>query len=78
MIVRQYTRFDTEEPYDYIRYDDLANNNEIIKHSGNFKIPFKTILWPYNGGTSKIRFSFYSDGADEKSGVYLTLSCFWE
>ena len=81
MIVWKYTKFHTEEPNDYIRYDDLANNNEIIKISGNSDYsdyyPFRTMLWEHYGGTSKIRFSFYSDGADEERGVSLKLSCLY-
>ena len=93
MTLGQYTKFETEEKYDYMLYEDLAKNNDRIQHDGNTGfddsssddddddddkiISEKTILWRDNGGTSKIRFSFHSDGGEEDRGVSLKLSCFY-
>ena len=87
MIVWQYTKFDTEKNYDYIRYDDLANDNEHIQLSGNSYYDSDsddydddsepTILWEDKGGTSKIRFRFHSDGGDQDRGVSFKLSCLY-
>ena len=81
MTLGQYTKFKTEEKYDYMLYEDLAKNNDRIQHDGNtyYRIDFpqKLIFWGDNGGTSKIRFSFHSDGGEEDRGVSLKLSCFY-
>ena len=95
MTLGQYKKFETEEKYDYMLYEDLAKNNDRIQHDGNTYYDDsssdddddddddddiseggqKTILWGDNGGTSKIRFSFHSDGGEEDRGVSLRLSC---
>ena len=90
MTLGQYKKFETEEKYDYMRYEDLAKNNDRIQHDGNTyyddsssddddddDISEKLIFWGDNGGTSKIRFSFHSDGGEEDRGVSLKLSCFY-
>jgi len=87
-VMYQYKKFETEEKYDYMRYEDLAKNNDRIQHDGNTyyddsssddddDISEKLIFWGENGGTSKIRFSFHSDSGEEDRGVSLKLSCFY-
>jgi len=90
MTVRKYEKFETEEKYDYMRYEDLAKNNDRIQHTGNSVYDDSSsdddddddifgpkILWEDNGGTSKIRFSFHSDSGEQDRGVTLKLSCLY-
>ena len=90
MTFRKYEKFETEEKYDYMRYEDLARNNDLIKHTGNSVYDDSSsdddddddsfgpkILWEDNDGTSKIRFSFHSDGGGVDRGVSLILSCLY-
>ena len=91
MTFRKYKRFETEEKYDYMRYEDLARNNDLIKHTGDSVYDDSSsddddddddifgpkIFWEDNGGTSKIRFSFHSDGGGVDRGVVLHLSCLY-
>ena len=89
MTFRKYRQFETEEKYDYMRYEDLAKNNDRIQHTMDSVYDESSsddydddifgpkILWEDNGGTSKIRFAFHSDGAGQDNGVSLVLSCLY-